>query len=504
MGPVVCLAESGKNPSHDRCYGVAQYLKRVRSVLQQEKQFEDISGNMITLFKSLYEGNDLIIQKQEEYFTAEYLPSAHANLCVYKDGDAHLWPGRIHTRQKKSFRVTNGVIIRCPIEGEAGSLDVFTTDWAPFASVCAVAVHSQHPVVDQPDDRDDYFTGKFVRHPLTGDLIPVHVAHWVKPDFGTGAVLINPGHDGVDLKYARQVGLPIRFSLAPESFDGTPSTWLSPPVKIWLSTKTGFYDGIPRHELDSLYFDKLKEFGMVERYQDHQAGKWTVARLDRSDSGTVSVNSALQVSFTDQGGGAPRFSLEPTAILKALASLQKGQNPVIVTPASEIEHDLLGLRLAYLDAFGEPLVPERIEVVQGVNESELMQSKFFSQAALFGARTNTVSSPKKQLIEQVERFHLKHEKFVRIKPRGTDEIQPTKSWKTAVRTLQSLQSDGLSRAFFSLYNLQKELLRTEVGELAEEPAFQAYLLLVYLIVGTGDLDKDFDSGAMYRKLVGQN
>jgi len=41
----------------------------------------------------------------------------------------------------------------------------------------------------------------------------------VRPDFGSGAVLVNPAHDPADLAFGRAVGLPIRFGLAPADFD---------------------------------------------------------------------------------------------------------------------------------------------------------------------------------------------------------------------------------------------------------------------------------------------
>ncbi|KIZ14371.1 hypothetical protein SNA_35320 [Streptomyces natalensis ATCC 27448] len=76
-----------------------------------------------------------------------------------------------------------------------------------------------------PAGHTSAFTGRYCRHPLTGDLLPVWTASWVAPEFGTGAVLVNPGHDATDLAFAREVGLPVRFALLPAGREEAPEHW---------------------------------------------------------------------------------------------------------------------------------------------------------------------------------------------------------------------------------------------------------------------------------------
>jgi leucyl-tRNA synthetase len=503
MEKVVSLVKEGKNPSCDRCYDVAQYYRRINRIQNREPYFADDNEKTDRIFLSLYNKHRLLIKNNNNrFFDVYYLPSPQAGLSVFKNGDNHNWPANIHNRQKKAFRVTKGVIIKCPLEDGGGAIDVFSTDWAPFASACAVAIHSQHPWAGYWGDTDNYFTGRFVRHPLTGDLIPVHVADWVKPDFGTGAVLINPGHDDADLKYARQIGLPIRFSIAPESFDGTPSTWLSPPVKTGQSTKTGFYDGIPQNELAHVYLKKLKEFNLAESHHDCQAGMWPIGRLFPPDTAPTPGDSSITLDLPDKNAHFKKNILEPLNLLTALATISQKPDPIIVTPGSEIEKSLLGLRMAYYDASDCPLIPERIEIVQGVNDSGLSNHKTFRMAAFVGAKANEVSTPRKQLIEQVERFVIQHEKLNQIKSSDIEKIHPTPLWKLAAQTLHSIDSGGYSRAFSNLYKLQKELLNVEIEKLPSEPGFQAYFVITYILLGLGQISRDFDSHGIYKKLVG--
>ena len=52
-------------------------------------------------------------------------------------------------------------------------------------------------------------TGGQCRNPATGELIPIWVADYVLMEYGTGAIMAVPGHDGRDFDFARQFDLPI-------------------------------------------------------------------------------------------------------------------------------------------------------------------------------------------------------------------------------------------------------------------------------------------------------
>ena len=59
--------------------------------------------------------------------------------------------------------------------------------------------------------------GIHVKHPLTGDLIPVWVANFVLMDYGSGAVMAVPAHDERDYEFATKYELPIKPVIASES-----------------------------------------------------------------------------------------------------------------------------------------------------------------------------------------------------------------------------------------------------------------------------------------------
>jgi len=53
------------------------------------------------------------------------------------------------------------------------------------------------------------FTGNYTMHPLTHKELPIWVADYVLPDYGTGAIMAVPAHDERDYSFAKSHSLPI-------------------------------------------------------------------------------------------------------------------------------------------------------------------------------------------------------------------------------------------------------------------------------------------------------
>jgi leucyl-tRNA synthetase len=67
------------------------------------------------------------------------------------------------------------------------------------------------------------YTGSYAINPATGEPIPIWIADYVLMDYGTGAIMAVPGHDGRDFEFAKEMGLPIvRVVAAPGDNEKTP------------------------------------------------------------------------------------------------------------------------------------------------------------------------------------------------------------------------------------------------------------------------------------------
>ena len=148
------------------------------------------------------------------------------------------WPERVRTMQANWIGRSNGATLRFAIAAEnEQAIEVFTTRPDTVFGVSYVVLAPEHALVDQlttaeqreaveafrkslqsiseqdrvAEDRPKrgVATGGSVKHPFTGEAVPVWIADYVLPDYGTGAVMGVPAHDSRDFAFAKQYDLPI-------------------------------------------------------------------------------------------------------------------------------------------------------------------------------------------------------------------------------------------------------------------------------------------------------
>jgi leucyl-tRNA synthetase len=118
-----------------------------------------------------------------------------------------------------------------------------TADWTPARAVAAyqdMAARLSDRQRTEAYDKTGVFTGGYVGNPATGERLPVFLADYVLTGYGTGAIMAVPAHDGRDLDFAREFGLPVRAVLTP------PPDWLEghgiaagTPAARWPAAFTG-------------------------------------------------------------------------------------------------------------------------------------------------------------------------------------------------------------------------------------------------------------------------
>ena len=147
------------------------------------------------------------------------------------------WPDSLKALQRNWIGKSQGVSIDFPIAGSDGCLSAFTTRADTIFGITFMAIAPEHPlaadlttsehraVVDAyiqaskgksdfertegRTEKSGLFTGSFCINPANGEPIPIWVADYVLPTYGTGAVMGVPGHDARDYAFARQYRLPI-------------------------------------------------------------------------------------------------------------------------------------------------------------------------------------------------------------------------------------------------------------------------------------------------------
>ncbi len=148
------------------------------------------------------------------------------------------WPEKIKSMQRNWIGRSEGAEVDFKgrlADGGEFDLPVFTTRPDTLFGVTAVVVAPEHPLVDRitaeaergqvgayieatkkrsdlertgtDQQKTGVFTGAYAVHPLTEEQVPVYVADYVLPQYGTGAVMVVPAHDQRDFEFAKRYGL---------------------------------------------------------------------------------------------------------------------------------------------------------------------------------------------------------------------------------------------------------------------------------------------------------
>ena len=124
---------------------------------------------------------------------------------------------------------------------EDGEVVVATVRPETMLADVAVAVHPD-------DERYGHLIGKAVILPLVGRRLPIIADDYVKPEFGTGALKITPGHDPNDFEIGRRHDLPV-LSVIGE--DGR------------MNAEAGRFAGLTVAEAQAAVLEALEEQGVI-------------------------------------------------------------------------------------------------------------------------------------------------------------------------------------------------------------------------------------------------
>lgn len=146
------------------------------------------------------------------------------------------WPESTKRQQIAWIGKSDGADIHFETEG-AGTITVFTTRLETLYGVTYLALAPEHPLLKSlthpaqqsavetyiqksasksdlvrsqlEKDKTGVFVGSYALHPLSGQKIPIWVADYVLPSYGTGAVMGVPAHDERDKVFAQKYDLAI-------------------------------------------------------------------------------------------------------------------------------------------------------------------------------------------------------------------------------------------------------------------------------------------------------
>ncbi len=191
-------------------------------------EIELVEGRMVS-----ERGNYPVVKKAMRQWVLRI--TAYADRLL-EDLDTIDWPDHLKEMQRNWIGKSNGAMMTFEIDQSSESFEIFTTrpDTIYGATYCVLA--PEHPLVlhittedelasvkqyiDVTKSKNDMdraldksktgvFTGTYAINPLNHKKIPIWIADYVLPHYGTGAVMAVPAHDERDFEFAQVHGLDI-------------------------------------------------------------------------------------------------------------------------------------------------------------------------------------------------------------------------------------------------------------------------------------------------------
>ncbi len=249
------------------------------------------------------------------------IPGYYFNITAYAEQllgglDNLGWPERVKTMQQNWIGKSRGVRFAFPHEirdtqGDLiqdGRLYVFTTRADTIMGVTFCAVAAEHPLAMQAaennpelhafiekcktgsvieadlatQEKEGMFTGLYVTHPLTQELLPVWVGNYVLMSYGDGAVMGVPAHDERDFAFALKYDLPIKQVIALRTAS---SMFNATEWQEWYAQKEGVqclnsgqYDGMSYEEAVTSVATDLKKMGIGALKTTYRLRDWGISR----------------------------------------------------------------------------------------------------------------------------------------------------------------------------------------------------------------------------------
>jgi leucyl-tRNA synthetase len=215
------------------------------------------------------------------------------------------WPEKVKTMQRNWIGKSTGADITFKIDGTEDTVTVFTTRPDTLFGVSYLVLAPEHELVGKliaGKDREGEIKAfieevrkaseiertstdaekkgihidAFAIHPLTGEKLPILIANYVLPDYGTGAVMGVPAHDERDFEFAAKYKLPIRIVIEPEGgYEGELTKAYTEDGTI---INSGEFDGMHNREALVKIVEKLEGMGVGKMTTSFRLRDWLISR----------------------------------------------------------------------------------------------------------------------------------------------------------------------------------------------------------------------------------
>jgi len=226
-------------------------------------------------------------------------------LLEYKGID---WPERIRIMQTNWIGKSYGADISFGLDLpgiDEKEIRVFTTRPDTLFGVTFFVMAPEHPLVEKlttadhkaeveayvrraqrqtefertaaETEKTGVFIGSYIINRVNGERVPIWIADYVLPQYGTGAVMGVPAHDQRDFDFAKKYGIPIRIVVAPDTWKGE-ELEAAHEEKAGHMVNSGQFDGLADDQMMQAICDYLAEKGWGGKTITYRLRDWLISR----------------------------------------------------------------------------------------------------------------------------------------------------------------------------------------------------------------------------------
>jgi leucyl-tRNA synthetase len=217
------------------------------------------------------------------------------------------WPEPIRLMQTNWIGRSQGAEIDFPVEANGvDPIRVFTTRPDTIFGATFMVLAPEHPLVSvltTPEQREavesyvvaarreteierlsaereksGVFIGSYAINPMNQERIPIWIADYVLPGYGTGAIQAVPAHDERDFAFARKYDLPIRYVVLPAVGEVSRDEAFVAHTPDEVLVDSGEFTGMPASEAIGAITRQLADRGLGAPAITYRLRDWLVSR----------------------------------------------------------------------------------------------------------------------------------------------------------------------------------------------------------------------------------
>ena len=233
------------------------------------------------------------------------------------------WPKKTKLMQRNWIGKSIGADVTFNVDGSNDKIKTFTTRPDTLFGATYMVLAPEHPLIEklttekQKQQVEEYKesikslteiertstvkektgipTGAFAINPVNGKKIPIWIADYVLPTYGTGAIMAVPGQDERDWEFAEKFDLPIIRTVQPsDDFEGKAYLGDGPAIH------SDFLDGLYNKDAKKKIIQWLEDKGIGKGTVNYRLRDWLISRqrywgtpipiINCPDCGEVPVN----------------------------------------------------------------------------------------------------------------------------------------------------------------------------------------------------------------------